>query len=225
MKKIHLLLIILFIPFFSFSQIQSGISVGIKLAEYADFSKLMNETRGDNYKPQLSKLNGITVKFNDNEFSYRIQVSKFENDGYSFYNHCQTCEIIEGNYKGKEAKIGFEKNLLSGSFQPFLGTDLGYRNVTFQGSASNPKAGLFLYNTDVDQNGGLIYPFLGIKGNFLKSRVTLSAEAGLEVLFNYEKETRTNSLDEIISQDKYRRTRFNTKPLGALTIIYNFGYQ
>ena len=225
MKKIYLLLISLFIPFFSFSQIQSGISVGIKLAEYADFSKLMNETRGNSYKPQLSKLNGITVKFNDNEFSYRIQASKFEDDDYSFYNHCQTCEIIEGNYKGKEAKIGFEKNLLSGNFQPFLGTDLGYRNVTFQGRANNPKANSYLYNTDVDQNGGLIYPFIGIKGNFLKSRVTLSAETGLEVLFNYEKETRTNNLDEIISQDKYRRTRFNTKPLGALTIVYNFGYQ
>src|SRR5690606_34658560 len=127
MKKIQLLLITLFIPFLSFSQIQSGISVGIKLAEYAGFSKLMNETRGSSYKPQLSKLNGIAVKFNDNEFSYRIQVSKFENDSYSFYNHCQTCEIVEGDYKGKEAKIGFEKNLLSGNFQPFLGTDLGYR--------------------------------------------------------------------------------------------------
>lgn len=225
MKKTHLLQILLFIPFFSYAQNQSGISIGIKALEYADFSKLLNESRGSKYSPQLLTFNGLSAKFNDNEFSFRIQVSRLKKDDYSLYNNCQTCEIVNGDYKGTEVKIGFEKNLSAGYFQPFFGTDIGYRNVSFQGKATSYDTNTFLYNVDIDQNGALISPFIGIKGNFFNSRITISAETGLEAVFNYEKETKFNQANEIISQDKYNRNRFNTRPLGTLSIMYNFNYQ
>ncbi|ADY52309.1 hypothetical protein Pedsa_1752 [Pseudopedobacter saltans DSM 12145] len=221
MKKTHLILLALFTPFISFSQNQNGISVGVKTLEYSDFSKLMNESRGNKYTPQLMYMNGLFIKFNDNEFNYKIQVSRLQKSNYSFFNYCQTCETVNGEYKGYEVTIGFEKNIGAGNLQPFLGTDIGFRDVSFQGLAHSVNKNAYLYNVDVDQNGGLITQSFGIKGNFFNSRITMSAQASIEIIFNYEKETKVNQQNEVISQDKYNRTRFNSRPLGGLSIMYN----
>jgi hypothetical protein len=223
MKKTLLIIMTLAISKIAFSQSQSDFnySIGIRVLTIQEYPKLLNEVRnGSNF--YTSGFNGLIAKVNDNQISYRFQVSNFKEDNYSFKNECATCEIVTGNYKDFDLKIGFERSLIYSKLQPFYGIDLGYKRANFQGKSNNAKNNTFMYNANIEKNGGLIYPFFGLKYNII-SAITISAEAGIDFIYTHDKEIKSDNTNSPPSVNNFTRWQFNTKPLGLLSLQYNFG--
>ncbi len=223
MKKLFAVLTLQFLMLFAYSQSQtdSNYSFGFKLFSVEEFPKFLNEVRPSSIYNTTS-FNGLIFKVNDNQISYRFQISSYKNNDYSFKNECKDCEIVTGKYKDFNIKIGFERNITYSRIQPFYGIDLGYRASTFNGDSKNAKTAAFLYNANIDKNGGKIYPFVGVKFNILKS-LTISAESGLDFLYTYDKEIKSTNTNTVQSVNNFKRWQFVSKPLGMLSIQFNFG--
>jgi len=224
MKRIYTLIFFIFITTFAFSQSQNdySYSAGISLFSYGEYPKLLNEVRSsDSYR--TSAFNGLIFKFNDNQISYRILGSLYSNDDYSFKNLCKDCETVTGKFKQFSAKFGFERNIIYGTVQPFYGLDLGFKKINFSGT-SRDQSNTPLYDIEIEKNGGVIYPFLGVKVNLIKARLTFSAEAGIDILYSHDKETRTNNGNPP-DINNYKRWGFYNKPLGMFGLQFNFGTQ
>lgn len=226
MKKLLLSAILIAICFLSKAQSQNDYtySLGVKLLSVGEFPKLLNEIRSsENYRS--STFNGLIFKVNDNQISYRLVVSKYDNEDYSFMNLCNNCETISGKYKDFDVKFGFEKSLIYGIIQPMYGVDLGFKKVTFDGDSYSESSPSASYNAIIEKNGGFIYPFLGLKANIFKARLTMSAEAGLNMLYTHDKETKTSYSDNSTSLSNFKRWGFYSQPLGLLSLQYNFTSQ
>lgn len=227
MKKLLFLTLAIIIYTQSFSQSQNNYnySFGIKAANFGDFPKLMNEVRGsDSYNS--SYFNGFVFKFNDNQISYRFVGSKYYNNNYSFRNICYDCETVKGKFSDFILKAGFERSLIYGVVQPYYGLDLGYRKIYFDGIANNANNNTLLYDVVVEKNGALIHPLLGVKVNLYKAMFTMSAEAGIDILYSNDRETKTlNDGVRTTSIANFRRWGFYNLPLSMLSLQYNFGRQ
>ncbi|MBK0381822.1 hypothetical protein I5M32_02515 [Pedobacter sp. SD-b] len=223
MKKYFTFIILLTSSMAVFSQSQSDFnySIGIKLLTVEEYPKLLNEVRNGSTLYN-SGFNGIIAKVNDNQISYRFQISNLKKDGYSFKNECENCEVITGNYKSFDLKIGFERSLIYSKLQPFYGIDLGFKRVNFEGESHDANNDSFLYKANIDKNGGLVYPFLGLKYNVI-SAVTISAEAGIDFLYTHDKEVKSSKTNAPTSVNNFNRWQFNNKPLGLLSLQFNFG--
>jgi len=223
MKRISIFIFLIFITTVAFSQSQNdySYSAGISLFSFGEPPKLLNEVRSsDSYRS--ATLNGLIFKFNDNQISYRLIGSFYSNDDYSFKNICHDCETVSGKFKQFAAKFGFERNIIYGTVQPFYGIDLGFKQLTFSGTASD-QSNAPLYDVEIEKNGGVIYPFLGVKVNLIKARLTFSAEAGIDMLYSHDKETKNTAGS--LSIANYKRWGFYNKPLGMLGLQLNFGSQ
>jgi hypothetical protein len=223
MKKtiFSLILIIAYLTPYAQSQSDSNYSFGLKLFSIEEFPKLLNEVR-DNNAYQTLKPNGLVFKVNDNQISYRFQIYGINEGDYSFKNECNNCEQLNGKYKELNIKIGFERNLTYSKLQPFYGLDFGYKNADFSGKAKNTTTSAFLYNVDINKYAVVASPFIGFKYNFIKA-LTLSAEAGLDILFTTDKEIKSNSNNVVNSSSRFNRWQFANKPLGMLSLQFNFG--
>jgi hypothetical protein len=162
------------------------------------------------------------LKVNDNQISYRFQLSNSKTNDYSFVNECATCESVVGVYKSFDIKIGFERSLIYSKIQPFYGIDLGYKRARFDGKSHDINTNAFLYNAAIEKNGALAYGFIGVKYNIIP-RITLSAEAGVDYIYTYDKEIKSSNVNFVISQNKFDRLQFTSKPLGLLSLQFNFG--
>ena len=206
------------------SQSENNYSVGINAFSYGEVPKILDEIRSaDSYKSAM--FNGIIAKFNDNQISYRFLGSRYFNSNYHFFNECKECEYISGKYTSYEFKLGFEKSIVYAKLQPFFGVDLGYKNVTFNGEAKDPKTAnaKSLYLTETQKNGGIIYPFLGLKYTPI-SHFTLSAESGFNVYLSFDKQIkRYNDANNTVDTQNTNQWEFLTQPLGIFSIQYNFG--
>jgi hypothetical protein len=223
MKKIFLFLFIQINVIIATAQSQSDsdYSFGIKAFSIEELSKLMNEVKlKSSY--QTFQFNGLVFKVNDNQISYRFQINTLKKDDYSFKNECITCETVTGKFDELNLRIGFERNITYTRLQPFYGIDLGYKTGKFNGEALDSKTNLFLYNVSIQKNGATVYPFIGVKFNIIKS-LTLSAESGIDFLYNYEKEIKSTKNNVVTSSNGFKRSRFINKPLGMLSLQYNFG--
>ena len=227
MKNLSILFIILFfISTNSLAQSQSEniYSVGINVFSYGEVPKILDEIRSaDSYKSAM--FNGVIAKFNDNQISYRFLGSRYFNSNYRFYNECKDCEYVSGKYTSYEFKMGFEKNLIYAKLQPFFGVDLGYKSVTFNGEAKDPKTNntKLLYMAEVQKNGGIFYPFFGLKYTPI-NHLTFSAESGFNIYLSFDKQIkRYRDADNTIDTQKTSQSEFLTQPLGIFSIQYNFG--
>jgi len=222
MKKLFVaLLLIISIKSFAQSQNDFNYAVGIKLLAIEEFPKLLNEVR-EKTAFQNTSLNGLMLKINDNQISYRFQAYNSKIDNYTFTNECATCEEVAGVYKSFDFKIGFARSLIYSKLQPFYGFDLGFKRARFDGKSNDVNTNAFLYNTSIEKNGALIYGFFGLKYSIIP-QVTLSAEAGLDYIYTYDKEIKSSNSNLVISQNKFDRVQFTTKPLGLLSLQFNFG--
>ena len=223
MRKFYLYFLFQFFILFAVAQSQSDFnySFGIKLFSVEAIPKMMNEVR-EHTNYQTPSFNGLVFKVNDNQISYRFQINKLNEDNYSFKNECATCEIVTGNYDELNFKIGFERNITYSRLQPFYGIDLGYVEAKFNGVSKDFKSNAFLYNANIQKNGVLVYTFIGLKFNVIKY-LTLSAESGIDFIYNFEKEIKSNNTNAVISSSSFRRSRFVNKPLGMLSLQFNFG--
>ena len=223
MKKTLLILTLLAISKLTFCQSQSDFnySIGIKAFTIQEYSKLLNEVRNGS-RFYNSSFNGLILKVNDNQISYRFQFSSIKEKDYSFKNECENCQVVTGAFKTFDLKIGFERSLIYSKLQPFYGIDLGYNRTNFDGKARDAKTNTFLYNANIEKNGGLIYPFLGIKYNIIPS-ITISAESGIDFIYTHDKEVKSDNTNAPTSVNNFNRWQFVSKPLGMLSLQYNFG--
>lgn len=224
MKKLALSIFLCFflISAFAQSQVNAEYSIGLKILSLEELPKILNEIKNTD-KYDLSPLNGIIFKANDNQISYRFQVYTYKKNNFTFENGCKNCEIVSGNYKSLAIKLGFERSIVYSNLQPFYGMDFGFQKVNFDGSSKAFGSSAFLYNTNVEKNGGLFYPFVGLKYNFFKA-LTISIESGIDFYYSDDKEIKSSQNNVLISQNHYRRWAFNTRPIGLLSLAYSFGY-
>lgn len=212
---------VLAIAGFAQSQSDSNYSLGIKLLSVDEQPKLLNEVR-DNSKYYTNGFNGLMLKINDNQISYRFQGNVFNKKGYQFTNSCSNCEIVTGDYKSLDLKIGFERSLIYSKLQPFYGFDIGYKSVNFSGVSTDKNNGSYNYNADIEKNGVGLSPFLGLKYNFIRA-LTLSAEAGFDFIYTSDKEVKSDQNNNDISVSNFNRWQYNARPLALLSLQYNFG--
>ncbi len=206
---------------FAQSQSDSNYSLGLKLLAVDEQPKLLNEIR-DNSKFHTSGLNGLMLKINDNQISYRFSVAAFDENDYSFNNECSNCEIVNGKYHSLNISVGFERSLIYSRLQPFYGADLGFKKVSFDGAASDKSTSTFRYNTNIEKNGATFNPFIGLKYNIFTC-LTIAAEAGFDFIYTQDKEIKTQSDNTLISVNNFNRWQYNSRPLAQLTIQFNFG--
>ncbi len=223
MKKVLSLLFFQFlaVAVFAQSQSDSNYSIGLKLLSVDEQPKLLNEVR-DGSKFYTSGLNGLMLKVNDNQISYRFYAHTFKKADYEFNNECSNCEIVKGKYNSIDLKIGFERSLIYSRIQPIYGMDLGFKKVNFNGSSTDKTNSSSLYNVNIEKNGVIITPFMGLKFNILRS-VTISAEAGFDFIYTSDKETKTLANNVLLSNSNFNRWQYNAKPLAQLSLQYNFG--
>jgi hypothetical protein len=222
MKNIFTFLLIA-ISFRSFGQSQNdfNFSIGIKALAVEEYPKLLNEVR-KNINYSTTAFDGIMLKVIDNQLSYRIQVVSSEKSDYTFDNECATCEEVTGQYKSFDVKLGFERSIVYTKLQPFYGFDLGFKRARFDGQSREKNNNAFLYNAEIEKNGGSINGFLGLKYSIIP-QLTISAEAGIDYIYSYDKEIKSTNTNVILSQNKFDRWQFTTKPLGLLSLQFNFG--
>jgi hypothetical protein len=222
MKNIFTILLIA-ISFGSFGQSQNDFNYafGIKAYSVEEYPKLLNEVR-KNTNYQSTAFDGFMLKIIDNQISYRIQVLNSKKSDYSFTNECATCEDVVGVYKSIDFKLGFERSIVYTKLQPFYGFDLGFKRARFDGVAKDKNSNSFLYNAEIEKNGGSINGFLGLKYSIIP-QLTISAEAGIDYIYSYDKEIKSTNTNVVLSQNKFDRWQFTTKPLGLLSLQFNFG--
>ena len=197
-------------------------SVGFKLLSIEQLPKILNATEKEKY--YSSNINGFIIKFNDNQLSYRISGSLFEKN-ISFENECKDCERTSGKVSDLQVKVGFEKNITNSKIQPYFGIDIGFRNNTFKGeSVGSGSANIRpLYDVSAEKNSGVFGPVAGIKIN-LVNHFTLSAESGIDLIYSYERQTKAfRDAARTQTFQKYNKFEFLTRPLGFLSVQYNFG--
>lgn len=222
MKKIIALVLFPFLASVGFAQSQSdsNYSIGLKLFAVEEQPKLLNEVR-DNSTFYTSGLNGLMLKVNDNQISYRFSGAFFSKADYSYINECSNCEIVKGKYNSLDLKIGFERSLIYSRIQPIYGIDLGYKKVNFEGTSNDQSTSNTLYDVNIEKNGVAFTPFIGLKFNILRS-LTVSGEAGFDFIYTNDKETKTKG-NMIVSNSNFNRWQYNSKPLAQLSLQFNFG--
>ncbi|HEX7367631.1 MAG TPA: hypothetical protein VF273_11070 [Pelobium sp.] len=223
MKHLFTFLILQFAIIGAFAQAQSdsNYSIGLKLLSIAEQPKLLNEVR-DNYTFYTSGLNGLMLKINDNQISYRFSGNSFKKNDYSFNNECSNCEIVKGKYSSLDLKMGFERSLIYSRLQPYYGMDFGYKKVDFEGFSNDKSTNFALYDVNIEKNGFMVTPFLGLKFNFLRS-LTLAAEAGFDFIYTSDKEIKTPTNTTATSTANFNRWQYNLRPLAQLNLQFNFG--
>ncbi|WP_256012475.1 hypothetical protein [Desertivirga xinjiangensis] len=245
MKRI--LLLLLLIPFISQSQIRKvdstlirvasrntdfpkyktqklySYTIGIKAFGYEEFPKILNQVDAEEFKKQY--LSGLILKINDNQISYRIS-GNFFSDRISFRNECAECEEVEGKLSDNALRLGFERNFMYSAVQPYFGFDIGFRRNIFKGkSRAIENSGYPSYDVKTQKNGFSLAPLFGLKFNIV-NHFTIAAESSLDLLYSYEKQEKTyfgENFNRTPTFTDYTKWEFLFKPVGMLSLQYNFG--
>ncbi len=198
-------------------------SIGLKAFSYEEFPKILDQTNSDSFRS--SAWNGFILKYNDNQISYRLS-GNFYSKALSFRNGCDNCEILAGRLNDNHIKLGFEKNLTYNSIQPYFGIDIGIKRSVFNGSTQNNEALLNnsgAYNVKTEKNGLSLSPLLGIKLNLI-NHFTIAAESTVDIYYSYERQEKAyKDAPGSRTLNKYYKWEYLLKPVGMLSLQYNFG--
>lgn len=214
MKKLLLSIFTIFIFQSAFSQSDGNYNytLGIRAYSSMQLPKILNQVNTQDI--QNAYFNGLLVKFNDNQISYRLSGNYFRKD-ISFANQCNTCEIATGTVTDYSFKIGFEKNINYAKIQPYFGADIGFRTNQYEGEirTNNPISNQQPYNVDTDKNGFVMMPLVGIKINPVKN-VSFFAESSIDFLYSYERqETIQRDANNTRTFAKYNKWEFLLNPV------------
>jgi hypothetical protein len=225
MKQILLIFSFITFSLTVFSQ-QNGdynYSIAVRGFSYTQMPKILNQSNSNNYLK--SYFNGAMIKFNDNQFSYRIS-GNYLTRSDEFFNNCNNCELVKGNLKDYAFKLGFEKNLTYTAVQPYFAIDLGYRYNRFtgtsvvvnadklaaggQGSAAIPVSSII-----ATKEGFTITPVLGIKFSPVK-QISIFAETNLEFFYSYERQDAvTQDAANTRTLNKYNKGEYLINPVSV----------
>ena len=197
-------------------------TIGVKAYGLEEFPKLLNQVKSNDLVP--TSMNGVILKLNDNQISYRLSATFYSKD-ITFKNECEECEEAKGKLKDFSTRIGFEKNFVYGTFQPYLALDLGYRRNSFDGEVKNAGTLNYTnpYNVNTLKNGFLISPNFGLKVTPI-DHITIALETGIGLLYSYEKQERiTQDMSRTRSFSKFNKWEFLLSPVSMLSLQFNFG--
>ncbi|MGN7205008.1 hypothetical protein ACTHQF_12125 [Pedobacter sp. SAFR-022] len=201
MKKILILCILMLTSYLTMAQIDGSFnnSVSVRAFGIMQVPKIQNESKKDNYVN--SYLNSITLKFNDNQISYRLSGSYLNDD----------IDVMESNngrgtIRDYTIKMGFEKNFNYGVVQPYFLTDLGYRSHEFEGLISTATA------AKVTKHGFTLAPGFGLKLNVLR-QLTFFAEGNVEFFYFQNKQEITPAGSEARNINKNYQSQFLLNPI------------
>ena len=160
--------------------------------------KTLNDT--DYSKYVNTYFSGLLIKFNDNQISYRLG-GNYLKKSKTFYNNCNTCEVVSGDVTDYVFKVGFEKNLNFSRIQPYFGVDLGFRSNKFVGLSQNANTlksdlqsdAIPASKVEATKTGFIASPLVGIKFNVI-NEVSLFVESSLDFFYSYERQ-------EFVTQD------------------------
>ncbi|WP_316737631.1 hypothetical protein [Pedobacter aquatilis] len=222
MKKILLSISILFAAATTYAQTSADFNYSLAVRGYSlmQLPKILNQTNAQDYTKMAG--NGLMLKFNDNQISYRISANYFRDKDVRFQNTCETCEIAKGKVTDYSFKIGFEKNFNYSRIQPYFAFDIGYRSNRFTGMLSPANSNVATNNQSADatKNGLVMSPSLGIKFNIIPN-LSIFAESSLDFNYSYEKQdiTQANLAGRTINT--YNKWEFLLNPVSA-GIQFNF---
>lgn len=205
----------------AFSQMTTDYNYSIAVRGYGSMQmpKLFNET--DPVQLINTYFSGLMVKFNDNQIDYRLGGS-YIRQSKTFYNNCNTCEVVTGKVTDYTFKVGFEKNLNYSRVQPYIGVDLGYRANRFIGTSQNInalKAQLLAAEAEVlnrvesSKNGVMLSPVVGIKVNLLP-QLSFFIESSLDFYYSYERQQSvTEDVNNSRSLSRTNKSEFLLNPI------------
>jgi len=183
-------------------------SISVRAFGIQQVPKIRNESQKENYINTY--LNAVTLKFNDNQISYRLSGSYYKDDV-----DVQESDNGSGEITDYAVKMGFEKNFNYALVQPYFLMDLGYRSHEFNGTIGNGTL------TDVAKQGFTLSPGFGIKVNVAKM-LTLFAEGNIEFFYFQNKLETTDAGSTTSNIYKNYQSQFLLNPISA-GIQFHFG--
>lgn len=215
MRRLALFIICSLISLTAFSQNEGNYnySIGVRGYSYIQMPKILHQTNSQSYTHTY--LNGVMMKFNDNQISIRLNGNYFKKN-IEFNNQCNTCEIAAGNVTDFALTVGFEKNLNYAIIQPYFGADMGFKANRFTGEVRSVNTTTALpYSVDADKNGFVLAPLLGLKVTPVK-QITFFAETSLNFYYSYERqESIQQNPQNTRSFVKYNKWEFLLNPISV----------
>lgn len=172
-------------------------SIGLKALSVLQLPKIIDQNNAQDFNTAYA--NGFLIKFNDNQFSYRLNPNYYKKE-IQFKNKTDESQDANGTVTDCSFKIGFEKNFNYSAVQPYFAFDVGYRSNNFKGSLKDVSNSATT-TVNANKNGAVIAPGFGLKINLL-NEFTLFAESSLDINYFYEKQ-------EYMSQSSRTVTRYN----------------
>jgi len=227
MKKKLLVILLLLSGGSAFSQMNGDYNYSIAARGFSmmQMPKILNET--DYSKYVNTYFSGLVMKFNDNQISYRLGGSYLKKSK-TFYNNCNTCEIVTGDVTDYAFKVGFEKNLNFSRIQPYFGVDLGYRSNKFIGLSQNANVlknalqsdAIASSKVEATKVGFIATPLIGIKFNVI-NEVSLFVESSLDFFYSYERqEFVTQDASNVRTLAKTNKAEFLLNPVSVGIAIH-----
>jgi hypothetical protein len=210
MKKLLTIIFVLILSHGAYAQMDGTYnnSIGIQAFGVQQVPKIFNESNKDKYINTY--FNGLMIKFNDNQISYRISGTYF-NKNINFND----VEATVGKITDYAFKVGFEKNFNYSRIQPYFLMDMGYRSNQFVGTINTNM------QANISKSGMLLAPGFGLKLNVLKA-MTLFAEGNLEFYYFQGKDDTIVQGSTTRTTSKYYRSQFLLNPVTA-GLQYHFG--
>ncbi|HKG08906.1 MAG TPA: hypothetical protein VKB19_20715 [Pedobacter sp.] len=230
MKRILPLVLFSLLTSTAFGQMNADYNYSLALRAFSigQMPRILDES-GAKYFTN-SAFNGVMVKFNDNQISYRLN-GTYYNRSKRFFNNCETCGEANGKLADYSFKLGFEKSFNYARIQPYFAFDIGYRSNTFTGDLENRNElkddaavsdGMEIVAIDASKMGLVITPVIGLKINPVP-QVSIFAEGNLDFFYFYERqETTWHDIDNTRSLKKYYKSEFLLNPF-SVGIQVHFG--
>jgi len=170
--------------------------------------KILNQTNVQDYTTVYG--NGLFIKFNDNQISYRVNGNYFR-DNIRFDNNYETAN---GKVTDYSFKIGFEKDFTYSAVQPYFAFDLGYRSNRFTGTLQPNGSASVNRNADISKSGLVVSPSVGLKINILP-QLLLFAESNLDFYFSYERQDISEPNSTSRTVNTYNKLESLLNPISA----------
>lgn len=226
MKKSLLIILMSTLYNYAFSQMNGDYNYTIAVKGYSmmQMPKVLNQKNTEDFTNVW--FHGAMVKFNDNQFSYRIS-GNYLKKNIGLVNNCATCEAAEGKMTDYIFKVGFEKNFNFSRIQPYFGFDIGFRSNKFDGRlmSTNPNyladqagkgagaSGMEPNSVEATKVGFVASPVIGLKINPVPM-ISIFAEGNFDYFASYERqETVSGDINNTVTLKKFNKTEVLLNPL------------
>jgi len=193
----------------TYAQMNGNYNYSLSLRGYTlgQMPRILNES-GAKYLTN-AVFNGVMLKFNDNQISYRLSGSYY-NKSKRFFNECETCDEADGKLTDYSFRLGFEKSFNYARIQPYFAFDVGYRSNAFTGTLESG-----FVDVDASKIGMIVSPGFGLKIN-LAEQLSVFAEGNLDFFYFYERqETIRQDAGSTKSLNKYYKSEFLLNPISV----------